>query len=393
MISRKMFFWTKALLICTGLFLTGCSLLPAREDIPKGDGLLDPYEQAAALGKGVVFGNLLDSDPEEGAWSEGYLMQESDFDLAVEAGFDSVRIPMRFGSHAEESSPYTIDADFLNRAIQVVDWGLERDLRIIVDMHHYLDLIDDPYGHKKRFCALWRQLATQFKDYPDTLYYEILNEPNAALSGDVWNNIMYYCLLAIREIDNHHTVIIGGSNYSNFTGLEDLIVSKDETNAIVTFHYYAPYLFTMQGKDWFGPDVATTGIVWPGPPPVPIEADPSLPEDSWVRGWINDYNTDSDVETNPAGYGMIRWEIAQAAEWGIAHSRPLWMGEFGVHDGADLASRSRWIQFVRGQLDSHGIPWSYWTLDSDPDTFLYDRESGEWVTELTGALGLTISGE
>ncbi len=80
------------------------------EPYPAGDGLLDPYAQARALGKGVNFGNLLDAAPQEGAWTGGMVILEPHFDLAAKAkaGLDSVRIPIRFSDHALANPPYTM---------------------------------------------------------------------------------------------------------------------------------------------------------------------------------------------------------------------------------------------------------------------------------------------
>lgn len=66
------------------------------------------------------------------------------------------------------------------------------------------------------------------------------------------------------------------------------------------------------------------------------------------------------------------------------------MSEFTAQDGADLASRARWMAAVRTQLEASGIPWSAWTLLSDPGSRLYDTFAGLWTMELTAALGLDV---
>jgi endoglucanase len=67
---------------------------------------------AAAIGRGVNFGNMLDA-PTEGAWG---LTVTSDFiDKASAAGFTSVRVPVRWSNHASANAPFTIDGAFMNR--------------------------------------------------------------------------------------------------------------------------------------------------------------------------------------------------------------------------------------------------------------------------------------
>ncbi len=354
----------------------------------RGGVALEPYAQARALGRGVNFGNLMDAKPDEGSWTDGLVIQESHFDLARQAGFDSVRIPIRFSAHASTTAPYGIDPAFLKRVDQVVAWGLLKGLRVVVDMHHYEEIHLDPQGHRARFVAMWRQLAQHFTSYPGELYYELLTEPNGQLTAAVWSDILAECIAEIRKVDDYHTVIVGAVDWSAVSGLSGLVVPAGETNADVTFHYYNPNLFLMQGQAWAGPDYATTGIVWPGPPSTPLAPAPGVSD--WVKHWIEAYDTEP-AATNPAGPAVIQQELATAARWGSDHGRPLWMSEFCAQNGGDLASRSRWTAFVRTELEKHAIPWSYWSLLSDPGSVLYDRQAGRWITELTGALGLSVA--
>jgi len=54
-------------------------------------------ETSVTLQRGINFGNMLES-PTEGEW--GLRVQEKYFDLVKEAGFDFVRLPVRWNSHA-----------------------------------------------------------------------------------------------------------------------------------------------------------------------------------------------------------------------------------------------------------------------------------------------------
>lgn len=347
------------------------------------------YAQARALGRGVNFGNLMDAKPDEGSWTDGLVIQESHFDLARQAGFDSVRIPIRFSAHAAAEAPYTIDAAFMGRVDQVVGWGLSKGLRVVIDLHHYEELHLDPRGHRARFVALWKQIAEHFAGRSDELYYELLNEPSQDLTAPVWNSILAECIQEIRKVDDHHTVIVGAVSWSAVSGLSGLVVPASERNAIVTFHYYNPNLFLMQGQSWAGPDYATTGILWPGPPATPLVPAPGV--SPWVVDWINRYNHAADADSTPGGPADIRRELASAARWGEVHGRPLWMSEFCAQNGGDLESRARWTRFVREELEKHDIPWSYWSLLSDRGSILYDPTTQKWITELTDALGLAVT--
>lgn len=81
----------------------------------------DPYEQNAKIGRGINLGNALEA-PAEGDW--GMTLEEEYFVAIKEAGFNSVRIPIRWSTHASETPPYFIEPTFMSR----VDWAIDRAL-------------------------------------------------------------------------------------------------------------------------------------------------------------------------------------------------------------------------------------------------------------------------
>src|SRR5262249_52591141 len=95
---------------------------------------------AAAIGRGVNFGNMLEA-PTEGAWG---LTVTSDFiDRASAAGFTSVRLPVRWSNHASADAPFTIDVAFMNRVDSIVTALLAKGIVVILNMHHYRQLDGD----------------------------------------------------------------------------------------------------------------------------------------------------------------------------------------------------------------------------------------------------------
>jgi endoglucanase len=220
---------------------------------------------------------------------------------------------------------------------------------------------------------------------------ELLNEPSG-YDADTWNDIAAETIAAIRAIDSRHTIVVDVTSWGDMGGLEGMQLPDSETNAIVSFHYYRPNLFCFQGKQaWAGADMATTGIIWPhSAAPEGYVVKPAEGVGEWVVKWIGDYNT-LPADQNPTEEWAIANDLAQAAAWRTDNGRPLWMGEFTAQDGGDLDSRARWIQAVRTHLEENDIPWSFWTLISDPGTRLYDPSTERWTTELTDALGLSVS--
>src|SRR5688572_12063423 len=97
----------------------------------------DAFALCRSIGRGVNLGNALEA-PREGAW--GFSLKAEYFALIKQAGFASVRIPVRWSAHAKSEPPHTIDPDFFSR----VDWALNQaaknDLVAIVNVHHYDEL-------------------------------------------------------------------------------------------------------------------------------------------------------------------------------------------------------------------------------------------------------------
>ena len=214
-----------------------------------------------SLHRGVNMGNMLEA-PNEGDW--GLFVHEEYFDLIKNAGFDFIRLPIRWDTHAEESAPYTIDPTFFARIDEVVGWATQRNLTIIIDFHYYDDLMTDPQKNKDRYIGLWKQIAEHYKDYPANVLFELLNEPNSQLDATLWNDYSTEALSIVRESNPTRDVIIGPVNWNAYDWLSTLNVPDDQ-HLIATFHYYLPFEFTHQGAEWIGPESnAWLGTTWDG---------------------------------------------------------------------------------------------------------------------------------
>lgn len=163
-------------------------------------------EATVSLRRGINISDALEA-PNEGDW--GLTVQEEYFDLIKEAGFDFVRLPIRWNAHADESAPYALDPVFFSRIDQIVNWALSRDLVIILDFHNYDEMASDPWSHKDRFLAIWSQLAEHYKDYPPQVMFELLNEPNDQLDAALWNTYLGEALTIIRRTNPTRDIIVG----------------------------------------------------------------------------------------------------------------------------------------------------------------------------------------
>jgi endoglucanase len=302
---------------------------------------------AVTLQRGINLGNMLEA-PNEGEW--GLTVQEDYFELIKTAGFDFVRLPIRWNTHADESAPYAIDPLFFARVDEVVRWALERDLAVIVDFHHYEEMFWDPGGHKDRFLTIWQQVAEHYKNFPSNVLFELLNEPNGELNAALWNQYAGEVLTIVRESNPARDVIIGPASWNEHDWISTLDLPADD-HVIATFHYYLPFEFTHQGAEW---------------------VDGSNP-------WLN--TTWDATESEKA---KIARHFDLVDEWAQRHDIRILLGEFGAYSRADMNSRVRWTDYVRREAERHGFAWAYWEFASGFG--VYDPQAKAWREDLLKAL-------
>ncbi|MFN8441540.1 MAG: glycoside hydrolase family 5 protein [Caldilineaceae bacterium] len=300
------------------------------------------------LGRGVNLGNALESPNYEGEW--GLRLIESYFTLIADAGFDHVRVPIRWSTHAEADAPFQIDKTFFERIDWVIAQAKANRLFVVINMHHYEEMMSDPIGHTERFLALWRQIAERYKDEPASVIFELLNEPNGTLNANEWNKILPQAIAAVRESNPTRAIIVGPVQWNSIGYLYTLQLPKDP-NLIVTFHYYEPFQFTHQGAEWVNGANAWMGITWSG---------------------------------SEAEQAAIISAFDTAAKWAAKNKRPLYMGEFGAYSKADMASRARWTAFLAKSAQERNISFSYWEFGAGFG--VYDRTANRWNEELLQAL-------
>jgi endoglucanase len=328
------------LLSLLAVSIGGCSkgvpgLVSEPSPIPK---VADPFEQNRRLGRGVNLGNALEA-PQEGQW--GVTLREEYFQLIKDAGFDAVRIPIRWSAHAAMTAPYTIDASLFER----VDWA------VVVNVHHYEEIMQDPQEHRERFLALWEQIADHYRAYPADLLFEVLNEPNGALTSDVWNPLLEEAIATIRRTNPQRNIVVGPADWNSIGALRSLELPADDRHIIVTVHYYNPFQFTHQGAEWVSGSDAWLGTTWQG-----VSAERQAVVD----------------------------DLDHAAAWAEANGRPIFLGEFGAYSKADVDSRALWTDFVARQAESRGMSWAYWEFCAGFG--VYDKARNEWNRQILDAL-------
>jgi endoglucanase len=181
------------------------------------------------------------------SYRENYITQ-SDIHLIKQCGFNSIRVPLHYKFFE------TDDAEGFTLLDRVVQWAHQENLYIILDMHaapggQTGKNIDDSDGYPWLFSdssaqehavAVWQRLARHYRNNPTVLGYDLLNEPIPNYPGlERFNASLepFYKRLAtaIRQVDNHHILILGGAQWdTNFA----VFGPPFDKNAVYTFHRY-----------------------------------------------------------------------------------------------------------------------------------------------------------
>jgi endoglucanase len=340
MTTMKKHGWRAGLPLLLVILLAGC----ARSGLAAE--AVDPFVQIKRLGRGV---NILGYDP---IWQDFHKarFKERHFKLIHDAGFQSVRINLHALQLLRAANGYKLDDAWL----QTLDWAvkeaLANNLMVILDLHNYNDVAKDPQRYKPRFLAYWKQIAAHFQDAPDTVLFELLNEPNRKLTPELWNEFLSEVLPIIRATNPTRTLVIGPPYWNSIDHLDDLVLPEDDRNIIVTVHYYQPMRFTHQGAPWQKETVHLSGVTW------------------------------GSAEEK----ARVEQDFARVQNWSLQHHRPILLGEFGAYEKAPMESRARYVECVARTAESLGWAWAYWQFDDD--FIVYDMDKDRWVEPILKAL-------
>ena len=226
---------------------------------PDSQAVADVFNVNKTLGRGINFGNVLDA-PSEGEW--GLSLKPEYFEAVAKAGFDSVRIPVRWAPHAGPAPAYTIEPVYFARVDWAIDQAMSRGLAVVLNIHHDEAASSEPEKFIPRAAIFWRQIATRYKDRSDRLVFELLNEPNGAMTDAKWQASFPTLLAAVRESNPTRAVMVGPGHWNSIDSLANFSVPEADRNLIVTFHYYSPFQFTHQGATWTdgSPGLARTNL-------------------------------------------------------------------------------------------------------------------------------------
>jgi endoglucanase len=212
---------------------------------------------------GWNLGNTLDGTPTEISWGNPKTTHTM-IDKIKEAGFNTVRIPVTWDGHMGNSPNYTIDQTWLNRVEEVVNYALDNDMYVIINLHHENDWLKPYYANQtqttNQLTKVWAQIADRFKWYSDYLVFETMNEPRPVGASNEWSGgsaenrdvINKYNLAAVNTIRgaggnnaSRHIMIPTIAASATSVAINDLVIPNNDSRVIVSLHMYSPYSFAM----------------------------------------------------------------------------------------------------------------------------------------------------
>ncbi|MEL6193345.1 MAG: cellulase family glycosylhydrolase [Bacteroidota bacterium] len=176
------------------------------------------------------------------AWLDNHV-RKVDIDSLKAWGFNSVRLPMHYNLFTLpiEEEPVAGEHTWLTRGFELTDslisWSKQNEMYVVLDLHAAPGGQGQDQGisdydtskpslweskaNRDKTVALWMKLAERYKDEAAIAGYDLINEPNWPLDGNVLLRELYGEITdSIRTIDTDHIIFIEGNWFANdFTGL------------------------------------------------------------------------------------------------------------------------------------------------------------------------------
>lgn len=338
------------------------------------DRQVDTFE----LHRGTNIAHWLSQSDARGEQRKAFFTR-SDVDTLAALGFDHLRIPVDEEQLWDESMNKHEEAFALLH--DAIGWCRDAGLRVVVDLHilrsHHFNAGERPLwteaSAQEQFLDLWRDLSGELKEYSTGLVaYELMNEA-VADNPDDWNNLLDRGIATVREQEPERKIVIGSNRWQSVDTFDDLRIPENDTNIILSFHFYHPFAFTHYKASWVKIGEYTGPVHYPGMVVEKSDRE-GLPEE--LLRWIRDGGGYYDSDTLRS---MMQEPLAFARE----HQLPLYCGEFGVYPTAPRPDRLRWYADMIRILEDEGIAWATWCYKG---SFGIYHEDGSLDMELVNRL-------
>ena len=220
------------------------------------------------MGVGWNLGNALDASGGETGWGNPRTTQRM-IDTVRAAGFKTLRVPVRWDENLSGTG-HTIATAWMDRVEQVVNYGLNDGMYVILNIHHNNGWEDPTAANAANaqdyLTKIWAQIAARFQKYDNHLIFETMNEPTVTTNGstewagkteyyNVINQLNAVALTTIRATGGNNAsrlVMMPGYAANSDGRIQNIVLPKDSMLA-VSVHSYAPldFCLTVPGVSTF----------------------------------------------------------------------------------------------------------------------------------------------
>ncbi|MFD2161307.1 cellulase family glycosylhydrolase [Paradesertivirga mongoliensis] len=313
---------------------------------------------AAKIKLGWNIGNSLEATGSETAWGNPRVTREL-IQLVKQSGFNAIRIPCSWNQYMENTATAKIKADWLNRVKEVVQYCVDNDMYVLLNIHWDGGWLENNVTPEKQFAnnakqkAFWEQIATHLRNFDEHLLLASANEPNVENASQMAVLQSYHQTFvdAVRSTggrNSHRVLVVQGPSTDvekTNTLMSTLPTDQIQNKMMVEVHYYTPYQFALMTED------AGWGKMF--------------------YYWGKNFHSTTDIQRNStwgeestvdAMMGLMK---AKFVDKGI----PVILGEYAVGrrtslTGSNLtlhlASRAYYLKYVTQQAKANGIIPFYW---------------------------------
>lgn len=328
-------------------------------------GGMTSVELTQVMGVGWNLGNSLDAIGGETAWGNPMVTQQL-INAVKAAGFDTLRVPVAWSKFSDPAN-FVIQTSWMDRVEEVVNYGLNADMYVIVNIHWDEGWMQPTYAQQNyvnnRLSIMWEQIATRFRDYDERLLFAGTNE--VMVDGDygtpteeyytVQNSFNQTFVDTVRATGGgnatRHLVVQGfNTNIDHTVNFAEIPVDTVANRLMMEVHYYDPYNFTLNENS----SITQWGA---------IATDPNATETWANESWVDAQFQRMKTNFVDQGIGVI-------------------LGEYGVISRPNVANheiyRTYWNEYITESAVNHGLVPVYWDngYAGNAGMAIFDRNNG-----------------
>lgn len=218
-------------------------------------------ELAKKMKLGLNIGNTMEAAGGETGWGNPIITNNLIKAIKLN-GFNAIRLPVAWNQYADQTTSI-IKATWLSRVKQVVQYCIDNDMYVIVNIHWDGGWLEENCTEAKKVennakqKAFWEQIAVTLRDYDERVLFASANEPNVKDATQMSVLLSYHQTFidAIRSTGGknaYRVVIVQGPSTDIETTnklMTTLPTDKVANRMMAEVHYYTPWNFCGMEKD------------------------------------------------------------------------------------------------------------------------------------------------